>query len=96
MVHPTPTDQIGQVAQFTSHSPRINEIKLLRAAGNYDTSATATVTKNKEYSSTFGEDDGMTTMMMMGGDSYSKRFNNSDNSFQQADRQKQVRSSVPN
>ena len=94
MVHPTPTGQIGQVAQFTSHSPRINEIKLLRAAGNYDNTS-ATVAKNKEYSSTFGEDDGMMMMMMMGGDSYSKRFNNSDNSFQQADRQKQVRLSVP-
>ena len=96
MAHPTPVDQIGQVAQFTSHSPRINEIKsipLLRAS-NYDATAAAAAAKHKEYSlssnaknghSSFGEDDGMMGM----DDSYNKRY--SDNSFQQSDRQKQVR-----
>ena len=101
MSYPTPADQTGQGAPFVSHSPRINEIKsipLLRAV-NYDTSAAA---KHKEYfyssavpvqgnhlplsrvsggHSSYGEADGM-------GDSYQRH---SENSFQQMDRQKQVR-----
>ena len=102
MAHPTPVEQVGQVAQFTSHSPRINEIKsipLLRASNYYDATATATAAKHKEYSlssnpksghSSFGEDDGGMTGME---DSYNKKYYSDNNSFQQSDRQKQVRSS---